>query len=141
MSLIDEVIAHLKTSVAALKKVAGAVDFASAGMDLKTNLPAAYVLPLAEKADPNQLADGVLQKVGARFGVVIAVSNLRDARGEQAHSGLDPLRSAVIAALLGWAPSDAHDPVEFVSGRILNFADGVLWWQDEFTTAYLLRNF
>lgn len=139
--MISEVIAHLKTAVPALVKVSGAADFAAAGADLKNSLPAAYVLPLAEKADASPLADAVLQRVGSRFGVVVAVSNLRDPRGENAHGALEPLRQAVIAALLGWPPSDAHEPVEFAAGRILSFTDGVLWWQDEFTTAYLLRSF
>lgn len=139
MSLIDAVIAHLKTSVPSLKKVSGAVDFASAGTDLKNSTPAAYVLPLADKAGQNELCNAVSQRVDVRFGVVLAVQNLRDARGQNAHSDLEPIRRAVIDALLGWNPDADHAPVLYGGGRLLQLADGVLWWQLEFVTVYYER--
>lgn len=138
MDLIDTIITHLG-SVTALKKVSGAADFASASIDLKGKLPAAYVLPLNDKAGRNEMANAVMQKVDVRFGVVLAVQNLRDALGKNAQSDLDPIRKAVIAALLGWQPDTDHEPVLYGSGRLLQMADGVLWWQLEFVTAYYER--
>ncbi len=127
-------------SVSALKKIAGAADFASAGLNLKGKLPAAYVIPLAERAGENSLVSAVSQRTEARFGVVLAISNLRDARGQNAQGDLAPLRAAVMAVLLGWQPGPDYDPVVFGSGRLLQLQDGVLWWQDEFVTAYYLRS-
>lgn len=138
--LLNAIEAHLTSSVPALKKVAGAADFASAGMDLKGKLPAAYILPLAERAGGNSLVMEVSQKIEVRFGVMLAISNLRDARGQNAQGDLAPLRTAVLAALIGWQPDPGHDPVLFGSGRVIQLQDGVLWWQDEFVTAYYLRS-
>lgn len=137
--MLSAVEARLAT-VSALKKIAGAADFASAGADLKGKLPAAYVIPMTERAGGNSLVSAVSQHTEARFGVVLAVSNLRDARGQNAHGDLAPLRAAVIAALLGWQPGPDYDPVLFGSGRLLQLQDGVLWWQDDFVTAYYLRS-
>jgi hypothetical protein len=140
--LLDAVGQRLDTSVSALKKIAGAADFASAGMDIKSKgaLPAAYVLPLAERADANGLANAVSQRVEVRFGVILAISNLRDALGKNAQGDLAGLRTSVFAALLGWQPDADHDPVTFGGGRLLQLQDGLLWWQDEFVTAYYLRD-
>jgi hypothetical protein len=139
MDLPDTIATYLKASVAALQKVSGAADFASAGIDLKGKLPVAYVLLLSDRAGSNQLINAVEQHVEVRFGVVLAVQNLRDAIGKNAHSDLDPIIQSVIAALLGWQPDTDHDPVLYSSGRLLQLADSVLWWQLEFTTAYYLR--
>ena len=64
------------------RKVMGAAGFADAQADLKVP-PVAYVIPLGDTAQPNQLQGlSIEQHVIERFGVIIAASNVRDVRGE-----------------------------------------------------------
>ena len=86
------IIARLKAQVTALKIVAGAADFAAAAPEVK-QMPSAFVLELANRPTGNALATiAVSQENTVRFGVVIAVQNLRDPRGEKAHTDLRTLR-------------------------------------------------
>ena len=142
ISLLDPqwIIARLDTQVAALKRVAGSAELAAASEDLK-QVPAAFVIPAAER--PGASSTGTMlvsQQNTVRFGVVLAVSNLRDARGEKAQADLLTLRTAIMTALLGWQPNVEFDPLEYAGGRLLQLADQVLWWQDDFTTTHLLRS-
>jgi hypothetical protein len=95
--------------------------------------PSAWAIPLAERPLDPHLADQSAQIVMLHFSVVICVANRRDATGAAAVQGLQPLRQAVRAALLGWAPNpDDGNAVTFTGGRLLLFADQRMWWADEF---------
>ncbi len=134
------IIARLRIQVAALKRVAGSAELAAASEDLK-QVPAAFVIPNAER--PGSSSTGTMvtsQQNSVRFGVVLAVSNLRDARGEKAQADLLTLRTAVMTALHGWQPNAEFDPLEYAGGRLLQLSDQVLWWQDDFSTTHLLRS-
>jgi hypothetical protein len=134
------IVARLKDQVASLKLVGGAADLDAAAESLKQK-PAAFVLPNSERASENKTGTMVVrQKNTVRFAVVIAVQNLRDARGENAQADLLSLRTDIMTALHGWEPNADFNPVEFSGGRLLQLADRVLWWQDEFVTAHLLRS-
>jgi hypothetical protein len=126
--------------VSALKKVSGAADLAAAESGLK-HPPAAFVLPLEERPGGNERDSGtLLQRNVVRFAVLLAVSNLRDAAGEQAQADLRALRPLVMGALIGWQPGASWNPLEFGGGRLLYLADRLLWWRDEFVTANYLEN-
>lgn len=117
-------------------KVAGASDFASAKEDLK-NPPAAYVVPLADVARPNDLlGDSVEQLVTEKFGVIIAVKNVRDVRGDAVNAALETLRKKTINALLGFVPATGYAPVQYGGGRLLALDVGITWWHLEFITSY-----
>jgi len=135
---VDNVIGRLRAQVSALRKVSGAVDFASATPDLKAT-PVAYVVPLAEAAGPNALANQVRQKMEVHFGVIFAIGSLRDARGEAAKEALEPLRAAVRSALLGWTPDTGFNPIYCTGGRLVDMSEGILWWQDDFTTSFYIH--
>lgn len=135
---LDPIVARIKAQVAAFKKVGIAADLAAAARELKQE-PAAFVIPVQDRAQRNALENGVSQRVLSRFGVVLAVSNLRDASGERAQTELAPIRDALLAALLGWPPDAERDPCEYGGGRLLRLSDRVLWWQDNFDTAFYLR--
>ncbi|MBI2313582.1 MAG: hypothetical protein HYU77_13865 [Betaproteobacteria bacterium] len=140
------VITRLGTLVpTTLKKVGGATDLPATEEAVarlaKEKLPAGYVLPLADRAGPNVTGTEVVeQMVETRFGVLLAVSNLRDPRGEQAQVDLRSVRQAVMDKLLGWPPAADYDPCEYAQGRLLQFSDQVLWWQEEYTTRLLERS-
>src|SRR5687768_5204949 len=120
-------IARLKDQVPVLKQVSGAADLPTAIEQLKQP-PAAYVIPLAERAAPNALAtEAISQECATRFAVVLATQNLRDVRGEAAQATLLPIRKAVFEALLGWVPAADFNPCEFGGGRLVQLNDMVLW--------------
>lgn len=144
--LLLPVIAQIKTiktaGIAEFKKVAGAANFAAARDDLKNAMPAAYVIPLRDTGSPNPLEGGaVSQHIKEQFGVILAVSNLRDAKGEASQAELERLRKLVNASLLGFSAAADYDPIEYVGGTILAIDAAVLWWQITFTTGYYERNY
>lgn len=139
--IIDRITATAGVGVlaAGFRKVAGAADFAAARDDLKVP-PVAYVIPLGDSAMPNTLQSySVDQHVIERFGVVLAVSNVRDVRGGAVNSPLEILRRATIDNLLAFQPSVDYDPVQYGGGRLLMLDVAVIWWQIEFITGYYER--
>lgn len=134
------VIERLKSEVRGLRLVAGAADLAALREAPPLALPAAYVVPLAERAEPDALLGVVEQRLQLTFGVLLAVRSLRDARGEAAQNELRGLRDAVLAALMGWTARPDADPCEYAGGRLLQLNDTVLWWGDDYRAAYFLRN-
>lgn len=137
--MLAEIIARLTAQAPTLKMVAGAAEFAVLRTaPPKERQPAAYVIPIADQAGANKLVNGVRQQVTTRFGVVLALGNLGDARGEAASKAIETTRAAVRAVLLGWSPTADDDPITFAQGRMIGINDGVVWWQDEFTTGNTL---
>lgn len=139
--MLQETQDRLKEEVPDLKLVAGAAAFSM----LKENpsrhqLPAAYVIPLADRASPNSLANGVRQMVTSRVGILLAVSSLRDPRGEETVDLLEPLRAKVVKAVLGWSPTTDDEPMTFLAGQVIAVRNGVLWWQDEFATGNTIED-
>jgi len=123
------------------RKVETAANFAAARDDQK-NTPSAYVLPMSDTAGANSLGGGaILQPVKERFGVALAVSNLRDASGVAAQVEFERLRRLVIDALLGYVPAEGYEPVEYAGGGLLALTPGVLWWQLVFSTGYIERSY
>ncbi|SDX88191.1 phage tail terminator protein [Nitrosomonas halophila] len=134
------IIARLSVHVPLLARCAGAAGLAEAAYDIK-QFPSAYVLPSAERPDGSRTGTMVVsQQNTARFSVVLAVRNLRDARGERAQSDLLCLREEIMAVLHGWQPDQDFDPIEYAGGRLLQLTDQVLWWQDDFLTAHFIRS-
>lgn len=103
--------------------------------------PAAYVVPISDRAARNRAATVVtVQELTTVFGVVIAVRELADAAGGLAAETLDTVRKAVRADLVGWVPEDGDDPIEYQSGDLVALANGVTWWLDQYVTRSHLRS-
>lgn len=133
------IIAHIKANCLALRQMGGAADLSALPDVGPTALPAAFVVPLEDHARPNHLDTGISQRVDSRFGVVFALRNLRDGVGAAANDDLEALRRAVKDALLGWMPPGADDVCIYGGGRVLQMNNQVLWYQDDFVTAYYER--
>lgn len=130
---VGNIIARLHEQLEGWVLVGGSADLDAAIAGL-ARAPAAFVLALDETALPNDRLGAHHQVLHQRFAVVLVVSNLRDLRGAAASAELAGRCAAVRAALLGWVPDAANgQPVAFASGRLLQFEDQLLWWQDEFT--------
>jgi len=137
--LLQPIANQLIAQVTDFRKVAGAANFAAAQEDLKAT-PSAYVIPLSDVAQRNTLVGlSVSQRVIERFGVILAVDNKRDVRGDAVNAVLEPIRAATLVALLGMVPATDYDPVLYAGGRLLLLDVSVMWWQLEFTTGYFER--
>lgn len=124
---------RLKSQCSLLKDVGGAADFAAAQEGLRNKTPSAFVVPLAENAARNSSATLVVrQLVTQQFAVILAVSNLKDSRGEKALNDLDQVREQVFEKILGWAPPGTDSVMEFSGGRLLEMDNQVVWWQDDY---------
>lgn len=129
--------ARLQAQCPLLRQVGGSADLPAAEEALRAR-PAAFVVPLAERpSDPLLLGDPV-QRLSASVGVVLAVANLRDPRGDAAREDLVAVRQQVRAALLGWLPAGCLDRLACAGSRLVRLDPrGVLWWQDDFLASYL----
>lgn len=140
MLSLATVVTRLRDTCPSFRLVAGAAEVAAARNGVPA-APAAYVIPLGESSADNQVAGShaVMQRVEHVFGVLIATRNATDGRGQAGVDDLDALKAEVRSALLGWQSDDALDPILFGGGQLVGFFDGFVWWQEEFATAYYLR--
>lgn len=134
------IITRLREQCALLRLVGGAAQLERA-IEALTTVPAAFVLPARETAADSPFMDQLVQQeLRAEFTVVVAVRNLADAAGSAAREELEPVREAIRAALLNWAPENATSGCEFVGGELAQFKDSLLWWADTYATSYLIRS-
>jgi hypothetical protein len=137
--ILADIIARVAEKCPQLRLVAGAAEFAAISESIPIH-PAAWVIPLGDSPRENTLAaGGVMQRMDSVFGVLIAVRDLTDQRGQAGVDTVGALRSSVMAALLGWTPSADAAPIEYTGGRLVSFEGGFVWWQEEFGTSYYLR--
>jgi hypothetical protein len=137
---LSSIVARISEEVSAYKLVGGAAEFVRAAEGLMS-VPAAFVLPASETASENEFASQVVQQnVRVQFEVLLALRNLSDSGGASATDELLPLRHATRQALLNWVPEGAEEGCEFRSGQMLQFVNGTLWWQDRYSTAYIIRS-
>ena len=152
LDLSERLQAHLAAALADVrvggKKLTsyGALDFAAAQPGLRA--PCTAVAPVDDRPGP-PLQPGidvqVVQQVRTTVAVVLGVAAPNDAAGTRA---LRRPLAAVRAAVLGWAPEDPPRPpgegrwrpLVFQRGRLLSFAEGRAWWQDEYSSDWLLSS-
>jgi hypothetical protein len=135
---LTPIISRIDTQATQIRLVQGAAQLAAL-MTAPSKKPAAWVVPLGDSARANQFSTATIQEISVRFGVVICTREASDATGDAALDALEPLRQAVMDAIHGWQPTAEHKPIEYAAGRLLQMAGGLLWWQDEFLTAYEKR--
>lgn len=73
-------------------------------------VPHAFVVPLSDTGESEVMLSDLSQELAVRFGVVVAVDNSTDEPGMAAAEALMTARDQLHAALIGWAPSEAHAP-------------------------------
>lgn len=131
---------RLQQQVSALNAAAVAVNLEAAMAALGAT-PAAFVLPLSEIADPGRRINALAQRDRVRFGVLLAAASTGDPAGAAALATLESLQQACRGALLSWPPAPGLEPCEFRSGKVAAFANGIVWWLDEWETElYLFPN-
>ena len=137
--MIAEIQTRLDAQVAALKLIAGALDFAVASETEPPATPAAYVMLLGENPSPPPGGDFIQQQIRVHAGVGCPLKNVADVKGAAAQADLKTLRASAQTALLGWSPT-AAEPLERGPGNLLAFKNRVLWWQDEYLTNIYARS-
>lgn len=140
MIRLADIRARLKTACPALKQVQGAAEMRVIEAAPAAHLmPAAWVVPLREDARPAPAANAVRQVQTITFGVLLAVGDRRDRRGEAAGDELDDVKQDVHAALIGWTPPGAAGPVEYAGGEVLEVETAALWWLAKYRVNDILR--
>lgn len=91
-----------KNAVMFAGRVAGAAEFEAGLKNYNTSmpLPSAYVRPLEEDAEPNQVWNGLIQVVHKTIGVVVEVDAQTDRRGQAPIMDLDEVQAQIFASVL-----------------------------------------
>lgn len=128
-------------TVDGIKRCLGAAELdAALATPPKDNL-SVYLFEANEAAEPNDVNNGTHRQLNrVTLGVAFALRSKRDPRGEAAAEELRPYRLAVRRRLMGYTPDrDNVDTCDYVGGQALAFADGVLWWVDNYTADETLQ--
>lgn len=132
---IDAIAAQIR-SVATVfgGDVAGAGAYANGVADQTwLPLPAAYVIPGEEDAEPNESMTGDYQVVHERVSVIVVLATMSaggsldaaDRRGQAASAEIEVLRAAIFKAILNWRPNeDGSDAVTSPSTRGIYYLGG-----------------
>lgn len=134
--LSDLVLARIAAQVSGLGSTGIAANLAAIHAGT-VKFPVVFVVPKNRRGNGNRYLTGaVAQKREVRIQVVMAVRNIGGAAGSKAIADIEQLCDLVDAALFGWSPSTAHDPLLLESGQMVEMTDGVCWWIDEYVTAF-----
>lgn len=108
--------------------------------NLPKALPAGWVLPLGEDAEPAaDMAGGFRQRVAETVGVVLVHRVAGDATGKKARLAVDHLADGVKQSLIAWEPVAGIDALEYRRARLLSMNSGAVFLQLEFLTHWYLR--
>lgn len=129
-TLITRISAAL-TSADLTATLSSTLDFTAVDADALRATPWLWIVLAQENADVSALNRGISQRVEATFSVIIAGVN---------SAAVDPIRAVLHSALIGWEPDGAMEPLHYAGGGLADLYADLLWWEDRFTTAYLLRN-
>ena len=134
-----DVAARLAARAPLLRKIGTARDLGNATVE--TIQPStAWVVIMSEAAGDvrYEVCDVIEQLVTVRFGVILAVRDIADRTGIAAREDLKPIRIEVLKALGSWMPEGANHNCRFSRGALTSGIgrDGMMFWQDEFTTGF-----
>jgi len=132
---VSPIVARLRAQLVGLPlreiDAAGGLDAAMRG---NRAAPAAYVVPLSERAEQLDHTGPTDQWEHRLVGVLLVVETLA-ASGAPGVVDLAGLRDRVKSALIGWVPDDeTSEPMLFMGGELVQLeGNGQLWWSDEFS--------
>ncbi len=141
---LDLIIAQLRALCPSLQgRVAGAAQFKPIAEAAALPVPCAFVIPLDDRPEPPKAQNAVGQDMTDSFGVIVALDNRSDEKGQQASASVHSLRAEIWKALLGWIPGpvNAVNPASFYNGiyyeggSLLSLDRARLWYQFEFGAA------
>lgn len=134
--IVQPVIDRLKASTS-LRQVQGALELAAALKAQSVATPAAFVVPMVDRAKPDEGFTGsVLQLVTSTVAIVLVLDNKRDSTGAAANPDLERYRQEVRTALLGWVAEGMEAPITAGEGHLIDIDNGRAWWADEYHTEH-----
>jgi hypothetical protein len=117
-------------------RIAGAAEFYKGLRDYSTSLPlpAAYVLPLGQEAEPNLVMNGLVQVIRKQIGIAVELDAQRDRRGQDPAMVLEAIEAQLFASCLGLMIDECRMSrgTSFVGARYLDLDRARLWYQWEF---------
>jgi hypothetical protein len=117
-------------------RIAGAAEFYRGLKDYTTSLPlpAAYVLPLGQDADPNVSYGGLFQIVHKSIGIAVELDAQRDRRGQDPAMGFETIETQIFASCLNLYLGQCRmtQGAYFTGARYLDLDRARLWYQWEF---------
>lgn len=145
---VRQVQERLRERVNRLRLVGLAGDYGSVKQLSDFPTPAAYVVLANERATSNPAGHAppgqqikARQIVVAQFGVVLALRNYREQRGEQLADEAKEILGAVRTAILGWVPNlPGARACELVAGKVEDYDASTLLWADLYKTQHSIGN-
>ena len=138
----DMVVARVARQVPELQLVGGAADYAAVKELRSFRTPSAYVI-FAEERNTGKVPTSVnvcAQESVVEFGVVLALRNWREARGEQMQADMRQLIGQVRAVLIGHKPAAAGARViGWQSGKVLDYDASVLLFADVYQMHHVMH--
>lgn len=138
---LSAIVARLAPPATTLGLVEGAAELRVVRQAPPAHLmPAAWVVPVDDRATAARVVNAPRQSLTTTFGIVLAVTDRSDPRGAAAADALTDVRRMVLGRLLGWTPDGAAGPCEFAGGEVLDLETAALWWIDRYTVPVHLRS-
>lgn len=138
MSLIEEIAERLRTECGNDFRIVGLAGDLAAIKERPTAMPAAYVYVIEEASEKNERLNGHLQRTEVDVGVMLITSNVADRQGGAAASDIEALKAHMRAALAGWQPASAEEPLDNVGGKLVKANAGAVWWEHVFGAAFYI---
>ncbi|NOG69810.1 hypothetical protein [Roseicella sp. DB1501] len=133
---IPAIIQQLRTYCPTLKVVGGAADYERASRDTFGQVPAAYVIPRADDASPNEDQTQLQQRVLESFGVILVLDNTPDRRGQTSTTSVESMKYEVHGALLNWRmdPTRTARGLWYDGGHMVDLDGARLFWEMVYTS-------
>ncbi|SEC73869.1 phage tail terminator protein [Pseudomonas anguilliseptica] len=130
---LDNVIERIRATCPSFaQRVAGAAEFAALPQNAKVALPAAFVIPMDDRAGEQESMNRYRQSLIDRVAVVMVLDNAADRRGQAAVTTVDNLRRELWRSLLLWPPGPEYDGLMYEGGQGLLMDGARLYYQLEF---------
>jgi hypothetical protein len=125
---LKPIIDQLKVATTSFNgRIAGASEYAAGVESTRLVVPCAFVMRGQVFTDEARTLGEVVQMMTEEFGIAVAVDNSQDERGQMAEELLDDIRQDLIQALLGWAPDETHNAMEYGGDVPIEINRGRLW--------------
>lgn len=114
-------------------RIGGAAEFSVIKDAAFLRLPAAYVVPLDDRAEDNKSQTDYWQDVTEGFGVIVVLKPLDERGQHEAYDIVEDIKTELWRALLGLEVSPAHHPIQYDGGDLLDLDRGRIFYQFNFS--------
>jgi hypothetical protein len=137
VSIMGALISQLRTNAPIFGgRVAGAAEVYAGLKNYNTSmaLPAAYVLPLGQDAEPNKYWGGLVQIVHKTIGVAVELDAQTDRRGQAPAMNFEEIEAQLFASVLNYTVDECRmvQGANFAGARYLDLDRARLFYQWEF---------